>query len=1436
MPDQQVMWTALPREADANHLVLDVFVSPRLGLNAPAGSSNTLTDFPEFEHWTRTLEQHLSFQVEFADGSQHAANLVAGGLDHDMWDHLFPATTFVRPWSFTDLSDIPIYSYPVRFTTGYLRDLYQNVGRNHPAQPPPRAGLDGLRQDLGPLTDVRVTGEREPPPRDDTNLPLPQEPPKGGPEKPGCLSGFAHALWLFLLALLRRLFHLPPPAPASGSPPDPTPPPAPVPRVVHPSPYGTKPPLGPQIPAAIAALEAQMAANKVLAPTAPLGTMSAALAARDSGLDFARVQRFFDRPESRTPPAERPSLPKLDFHQAIGALGDYPALLRSLALVLRLRVPRPAVDPGSVRVIAQWDGHPRASDVAPRTHCTLNNALFSAASRPAVPGRPTSELAGGVLDLANAGDRLTMDTPKFDIVQVDPDGAALKAILAAATLERRWQLFDAKLLGIDLEDEEGTPALRSGGLAIVRPERAYYVHDRLRTAATLVHPQPAAQPDQPGLLSDDLYAEDLLRGYRIEVSTAGGAWHSLCWRVGSYQLVDNHGQLVRELPQVTDEGYIKSASTSSADADGSPLYLHDALARWSGWSLTVPRPGRVLHNRLDGPPAAGGRYEQPDWPDSDPQPDYRLKVTFEPKRRSLPRLRFGLSYRMRARAVDLSGELLTPPKATDVASEEVTYRRFEPAPPPPPLPLREYWPGESLERIVLRSDYDRDCTTYAHDAFGAPAGESQAHPCRHIFPPKTAQQMVELHGKLDIGFGNTGDPDAAYRISLREDGSFANPELIDVHTVDIDHPQATIAFGHPEPIEIAATMPRPDDPEPTKSYLINRDDSTLITPYLPDPIAAGIALRGVPGLVNQVSGTPLTVVNVLSSAGGGATEPLLQISHHGNWPDYESLRLRVEEDTGAAPPTKPHWDATNRVLTVYLPKGASAEIRYSSYLNAPGLDAHGIWDWIDDGNPAGALRAQALNGAHWMISPARVFSLVHAVQRPLHTAYFPALDTDRQLSETTAQLKGQLQLDVATTGRIDVLASWTEWLDDPTDGVITKPRQGVAFNLAVPDSWSDNFAFPPPAPAGDPPRTRQEFGDTKHRTVDYSIRATTRFREYLPNALTADQLSRDSAAGQVARVNVKSTARPDAPHILYAVPTFGWPTPAPAPGWPTLEHTRGGGGLRIYVDRPWYTSGEGELLGVVMTANEPNPLPDHLRSRYGLDPTVSGNPAAAVLNLLPAHFPNRTTDKPDIVLAEDEALQGTVAGFTPHWDTTRKLWYFDLELATEDLPWNSWPFLRLALCRYQPNALPKAEISKIALAEFAQVAPERQLTLTWNNPIQLKAVLHGRAPTEPFAPRVAFRIQTTTVPAGIQADELDWDHASGPDPSVDTVVFETLVQPTDTDGDGALDWEATIDLPAPRGSQRMRLEVCEYEPLESDEEINQGAVIRITYAAHLSLD
>ena len=122
---------------------------------------------------------------------------------------------------------------------------------------------------------------------------------------------------------------------------------------------------------------------------------------------------------------------------------------------MRLRFDRPAADPGSVRAIALWDGVMRPTDVSPRTACALDGDRFTAAHEPG------SEARDGMLDLADAGDRLATDAPQFDVVQVDSDGAAMKVILSAATLERVHQLDAISVKALDRRERETTPALRS---------------------------------------------------------------------------------------------------------------------------------------------------------------------------------------------------------------------------------------------------------------------------------------------------------------------------------------------------------------------------------------------------------------------------------------------------------------------------------------------------------------------------------------------------------------------------------------------------------------------------------------------------------------------------------------------------------------------------------------------------------------------------------------------------------------------------------------------------------------------------------------------------------------------------------------------------------------------------------------------------------------
>ena len=100
--------------------------------------------------------------------------------------------------------------------------------------------------------------------------------------------------------------------------------------------------------------------------------------------------------------------------------------------------------------------------------------------------------------------------------------------------------------------------------------------------------------------------------------------------------------------------------------------------------------------------------------------------------------------------------------------DAVTYRRFEPVGPPAALALRPFWPGESLERIVPAATGTATARPSTSRRWARGAGRV-AH--RGVTCSPQGQQMAELHGKLDAPSGRRGDPDAGYRIALRESGN-----------------------------------------------------------------------------------------------------------------------------------------------------------------------------------------------------------------------------------------------------------------------------------------------------------------------------------------------------------------------------------------------------------------------------------------------------------------------------------------------------------------------------------------------------------------------------------------------------------------------------------------------------------------------------------------
>jgi hypothetical protein len=207
------------------------------------------------------------------------------------------------------------------------------------------------------------------------------------------------------------------------------------------------------------------------------------------------------------------------------------------------------------------------------------------------------------------------------------------------------------------------------------------------------------------------------------------------------------------------------------------------------------------------------------------------------------------------------------------------------------------------------------------------------------------------------------------------------------------------------------------------------------------------------------------------------------------------------------------------------------------------------------------------------------------------------------------------------------------------------------------------------------------------------------------------------------------------------LPTFGWERQTAT----NLKRSvRFGGGLRVYLHRPWFSSGEGELLGVALWTYANGSLDAVHRDRFkpfftqwGMDPiwqteNLSGAPAtynfpdatrtefSATLEEKSAHDP--ATNKPGLV---------DVAGFPVQFDPERKLWFSDL---TINLPTETYmPFVRLALVRYQPHALAEAKISRVVLADFAQLTPDRSAMVTSDphHARTLRVVVSGVAPRGP---------------------------------------------------------------------------------------------------------
>jgi hypothetical protein len=826
-----------------------------------------------------------------------------------------------------------------------------------------------------------------------------------------------------------------------------------------------------------------------------------------------------------------------------------------------------------------------------------------------------------------------------------------------------------------------------------------------------------------------------VRGYVLDVYDAAyGVWCSTCERNVTYTSTTSGSVTVSgPTSEPFDEAPVQAAPRLVRTPRGKTevlLALNEIMLSYKGWSNAVARPGKALDD--------DDSALQP----TNPTPQFNLTIAENVPDGRLPPLRFGHSYSMRARVIDVANN---KPPTVDPDDDTINtparlYGRLEPIPSPDLFPQSLPRPSESLKRMVIR---DIDVATPS---------------VRAMYPQRVSEPFAEAHGMFDSQ----------------------------------DVPQSS-AYGTIVPRE-SGTYPDPPTDATTQPPTIPLDQPV---PYLPDPLVRGAALT-----FTAHSGAQ-AVANVDFSPQNGAS-----------WPDYRPFGIEVV--AGSALTTS--IDTNRRVITFTLTPADDVTVTLSATCDPGDVPLLGMPQLFSVSPPDAATVA---SGACWAVTPSINLELVYAVQKPLATPEFHNLVVERQPGQLDAYVYGALAWSPRSTAEVDIVAAWSEPVDDPAQDQLQGPGTP---NPALRDTSNSPVAtvsegnllqagggseIQPPAGdelnETDPLSFKHLFPDTKHRVVTYSGVASTRFAECYPDG-TPETVS----TANPVTVSIPSSAQPEPPSITGVVPIYDWGS-TDAGG--KIVSERGPSGLRVFLARPWWTSGIGELLGVLTSAAAEGvdafPIAaDSGVSDWAADPVFASHP-------LPSRHPRGSSFPAAVRFGAISNQPLKVAGHEVAFDATRDTWYCDIKIDTGAA---YTPMVMLALARWQPDSVSGLELSKVVMTQIMSLEPGRMLTVVRGGGSSLSSVqLTGYSYTA--AGRIRSRgiaqVQVERRDGAIDDDELGWQ-----------LVGEPIQMSLSLRGAFTV-WTARgVQL---SGSGQHRLVVTQYELLPTDNRTELGQPDDFTY-------
>lgn len=925
----------------------------------------------------------------------------------------------------------------------------------------------------------------------------------------------------------------------------------------------------------------------------------------------------------------RPVARSLKLADEVKKLGQHGWLMRHLGLVVEIEVDMSALaDDGQHDLKKEFlcgvvaiDGDGRPLDV------------------PDVEKSPIP-LRQGVLDLSVAR---SDGQPRYVVTQFDQQGALNKFVIGMkGYLSKR-------------------AAGASGG------EQSYeFAAQRTLSLSLLDTRAPGFSTPQRPLdnraIDEPLYAHQIMIGMRVDVQRhhsplptkpAHGAapWRSLMgWRVVDARI--NSEDISDWFENVSaGEGLLAPTQRVVPEEGNGQAVISQSLFAWDGWSLAVPLPDPGG----DGYGSATAELEIG-----------RLKVRLVASG-GLPALRVGSEYRLGVRAVYADGfgpslddvvragkyEVETKTGCQSAAlglscGEFFPFKRFEPIAPPDvhlgDRPDYEKLPQQASGKVVLASSRD--------------AARLHRREVRWIVPPPVSLELAVMLGAYDRKGMRDGPPQSAFEgICLTPSGRFPN----------ISNPVTGMdGEGRPHRHDSSDTIFRksafarrpviPYLPDPWARRVVlaahRRSDGRPVAfsfhDYYEGHGAAGWpdcrALR----------------LEILRSEDGRVPGQRTVFEKDAN--DRATIRLRVAagEDLDLHLWHEMRIDHLEQSATVdsmidFLLTDSGAETARALRLMARDdedpdwltlwrrlVERLAHWQEMRDAplraQTSGPLAVGLTNLTSFgMLNPSQVLRVVHAVDKPAAprllwsglppTELAPnASDRDvrvlpaanltareetfrfvREPGRSDALLAGDLEIERATTARIDIKLAWSDTDDFPDAG---PPRENAKTALvsldhlppalSVPDAAHAANALPAPAMADDDRlvllngvRTslrrvtnedlkggelRADFGDSRARKVDVEITAQSRFAAEFQGT-SAEFLS---APGVLRHVVVPSSAVPPRPDVDYVMPQYLWLESGPNHS----AHERVGGCFRIRLRRPWFASGFGEKLAIVCWPDE----------------------------------------------------------------------------------------------------------------------------------------------------------------------------------------------------------------------------------------------------------